>query len=336
MNRKLLVTLCLIAIIAIVAYESRGWKFDWRLFLASFRNVQTGWLIASVVATFATYVSRAIRWQVLLEPLKKLHFQALMSATLVGFSAIYIVGRAGELVRPVWLTRKEKVPLTASVATIIVERVLDSLMLVLFFAGALLVVQLPAAAHAAGPMELMKKVAWVLVISSVGVIIGMFVFRSNIDYIVKFIPFRRVGALLHNFAEGLSFLRGARSVGAVLFHSLTLWILIALQFWFMMLGMKFQFSFAESSLVMVAVAIGSIAQIPGVGGGFQAGLIFSLGTLFAVPAEKSAAASLIAWVLNIAPTIGIAAIYMLVTGRSFKDIVADSKHEMSILRSSSR
>src|SRR5439155_25201244 len=113
-----------------------------------------------------------------------------------------------------------------------------------------LVVELPAAAHAAGTMELMKKVAWVLAITSIGVIIGMFIFRSNIDHIVDLIHFRRVGALLHNFAQGLSFLRVARSFGIVLFSSLVLWVLIALQFWFMMLGMKFQFSFAESSLVM--------------------------------------------------------------------------------------
>ncbi len=336
MNRKLLVIIVLFAIVGIVAYESGGWKFDWRLFLSSFRGLHIGWLIASIVVTLGTYVSRAIRWQVLLDPLKKIHLHTLMTATLVGFSAIYILGRAGELLRPVWLTRKERVPLSASVAAILVERFLDSLMLVIFFAGALLVVELPAAAHAAALLEQMKRAAWLLVIGSIGVMIGMFVFRSNIDHIVDFIPFRRVGRLLHNFAQGLSFLRGPRSFGIVLFHSLVLWILIALQFWFMMLGMNFEFTFAESSLVMVGVAIGSILQIPGVGGGFQAALIFCLGTLFAVPAEKSAAASLIAWVLSVAPTIGIAALYMLATGLSFKDILADSKHEMSILRSSSR
>jgi len=125
---------------------------------------------------------------------------------------------------------------------------------------------------------------------------------------------------LHSFAQGLSFLKEGRSFGLTLLHSLILWILIALQFWFMMLGMKFDLSFAAATLVMVGAAIGSIAQIPGVGGGFQAGLIFCLGTFFAVPAEKSAAASLIAWVLSIAPTVGIAAVYMLISGLSIKDI----------------
>src|SRR5881628_1349724 len=101
MNRKLLVILALIAIAAIVAYEYRGWKFDWQLFFSSFRAVRWGWLAASIAITFATYVFRAIRWQVMLHRLKGLHLHGLMTATLVGFSAIYIVGRIGELVRPV-------------------------------------------------------------------------------------------------------------------------------------------------------------------------------------------------------------------------------------------
>src|SRR6185436_19894032 len=157
---------------------------------------------------------------------------------------LYILGRGGELVRPVWLTKRERVPLSASVATILVERFLDSLMLVLFFAATLLVIKLPPAAHAAGPMDLMKRVAWVLVISSVGILVALFFFRSNIDRIVDFIPFQRIGSMLHNFAQGLSFLQERRSFGLTLLHSLILWILIALQFWFMMLGMNFEFSFA--------------------------------------------------------------------------------------------
>src|SRR3954462_4717979 len=98
MNRKLLVILVLIAIGGIVAYLRGGWEFDWQLFFSSFRNVQTGWLGASIVATFLTYWIRAVRWQVLLDPLKAISLNALMTATLIGFSAIYILGRAGELV----------------------------------------------------------------------------------------------------------------------------------------------------------------------------------------------------------------------------------------------
>jgi uncharacterized protein (TIRG00374 family) len=320
MNRKLLVIIALIVVIVIVAYRSHGWEFDWKLFISSLRNVQPGWLAASVAATLATYWIRAIRWRVLLGPLKAISVRALMNATLIGFSAIYVLGRAGEIVRPVWLTRKEHVPLSASVATILVERFLDSLMLVLFFAATLLVIELPSAAHAAGAMALMKKGAWILVTATVSFMTLLFFFRANIDRIVDKVPFENIATHLHHFAQGLTFLERGRSFVLTLLHSVILWMVIALQFWFMMLGMNFNFSFAAATLVMVGAAIGSIAQIPGVGGGFQAGLIFCLGTFFAVPAEKSAAASLIAWVLSIAPTLGIAGVYMLMTGLSLKDL----------------
>ena len=84
--------------------------------------------------------------------------------------------------------------------------------------------------------------------------------------------------------------------------------------------MNFHFSISAATLVMVGAAIGSIAQVPGIGGGFQAGLMFCLGTFFAIPAEKSAAASLVAWVFSIIPTIAIAGVYMMFKGISLKDL----------------
>src|ERR1043165_8714499 len=112
MSRKLLALLALTAIGAIVAYRLAGWQFNWSLFFSSLWNLQPWWLLASVALTLLTYVSRAYRWQVLLAPLKPVRIDPLLSTTLVGFSAIFILGRAGELVRPVWLSRREQIPLT--------------------------------------------------------------------------------------------------------------------------------------------------------------------------------------------------------------------------------
>src|SRR5204863_1178816 len=132
-------TLAAVSLFAI--YQLSSGSFDWSLFLLSFRNVQPAWLAASILATLLTYVARAFRWQVLLNPLKSIRMGQLISTNVLGFSAIYLIGRAGELVRPLWLTRREHIPLTASVATIIVERFLDTVMLIALFGGALLLVK---------------------------------------------------------------------------------------------------------------------------------------------------------------------------------------------------
>src|SRR5436853_5409974 len=161
MNRKLLFLLILTVIVVFASYWLFGRHFNWSLFVSSLGNVQPGWLTASIAATLLTYVARAFRWQVLLNPVKSVRMGQLISTNVVGFSAIYLIGRAGELVRPVWLTRREHIPLTASVATIIVERFLDTLMLIALFGWALLLVKLSSAAE--HTVMLMKNNDWVLV-----------------------------------------------------------------------------------------------------------------------------------------------------------------------------
>ena len=169
----------------------------------------------------------------------------LISSNVLGFSAIYLVGRAGELVRPIWLTRREHVPLTASVATIIVERFLDTIMIIALFGGALLLVKLPSAAE--HTVTLMKNTAWVMVGGSVGAMLCLFFLRSNVERIIRYVPIARIAPLLRSFSEGLSFLDRGSSLGLAIAHSVLVWSVIVLQFWFMLLGMNFHFSISAAT-----------------------------------------------------------------------------------------
>jgi uncharacterized protein (TIRG00374 family) len=303
-----------------LVYRLTDWHFDWELFFSSLWNVQPVWIGLSIIVTFPAYFFRALRWQVLLNPLKSIRVGPLTSATVIGFSAIFLLGRPGELVRPLWITRREQIPLTASVATIIVERFLDTLMLIVLFGWSLLLVDLPVAAGTT--VALMKDTAWLMVGTSVGAIVVLFFFRSNIDRIAGLIRSARVRALVKNFSEGLSFVQQRGSLWAVILHSALVWVFIVLQFWTMLLGVHFQFSLSAATLVMVGAAIGSIAQIPGVGGGFQAGYVFCLTTFFGVPPEQAIATSLVAWVSSTVPTVLLGGVYMISHGLSLKDLKA--------------
>ena len=318
MSRKSLFFLCLAAISVYLLHKISAWGFDWSLFLSSLRNVHPGWLGASIVATILTYVVRSFRWQVLLNPLKSVGIGTLSTTNLLGFSAIYLIGRPGELVRPIWLTRQAGIPLTASVATVIVERVLDTLMLIALFGWSLLVVQLPSAA--APSITLMKNAAWFMVALSVISILFLFFFRSNVDRINRYVPFKRLHTLLKNFSEGLSFLDQRRSFALALIHSAVVWTVIVLQFWFMLLGMDFHFSVSAATLIMVGAAIGSVAQLPAIGGGFQALCYFFMTTFFSVPPEQAAASALIAWISQSVPTVLLGSVYMISHGLSLKDL----------------
>jgi uncharacterized protein (TIRG00374 family) len=319
MSRKLLVILALVAIVVIVAYASRDGKFDWALFARTIRDLKWGWLSASLVATVVTYWIRAVRWQLLLEPLKKIGVEAALAATLIGFSATYILGRAGEPIGPLWLTRRERVPLSASGATWLVQRFLDLTTLGLVFAATLLFFEIPAT-EGGRKLGFMKYAAGGFIILLVAGMAAMMYFRANIDRIVSFIPFKRVASFLHSVAQGLSFLHNGRSVAMTFIHSIALWIVIALQFWFMLLALRLDFTFAASNLVMVATAIGSVISIPGVGGGWQIAMAFTLHGVFGVSDESSTAAALVSYALSYIPTVGSAALYMLFTGISLKDL----------------
>jgi uncharacterized membrane protein YbhN (UPF0104 family) len=323
MSRKLLVLLALALIVVIVAYWVWGREFDWGLFLTSLKTVKAGWLAASIAATMGTYWFRAIRWQVLLAPLKAIRIPSLFSITVIGFSAIFMLGRAAELARPIWLARREKVALTGSVATIVVERFLDSIMLILAFGLALLTADISGASSPT--IDLLKKAAWTIAGVAAAALISLFILRSNAAWIVRRIPFRRVASWMDSFLQGLSFLQDGRSLTLVFFQSLGLWILIALQFWFMLLGMNFSFSASSATLVMVAAGIGSIAQIPAIGGGFQAGYIFCMTAFFQVPKEQAIATSLVAFVLSIFPTIAISFLFMAAQGLSLRDLKSSLK-----------
>src|SRR3989449_4851653 len=239
MNRKLLFLLILTVIAIVALYRAFGWDFNWSLFVSSLWNIQPWWLTLSIAATLLTYVVRAVRWQVLLNPLKSIRMGALISTNVLGFSAICLIGRAGELVRPLWLTRREQIPLTASVATIIVERFLDTLMIIALFGWALLLVEVPSAAE--HTVTLMKNTAWMMVAGSIAVLVVLFFFRANVERIVRYVPIARLASLLKSFSQGLSFLDRGRSFGLVIAHSVLVWIIIVLQFWFMLLGMNFRF-----------------------------------------------------------------------------------------------
>jgi uncharacterized membrane protein YbhN (UPF0104 family) len=190
-------------------------------------------------------------------------------------------------------------------------------MLLALFGLALLAVEVPSGAEKT--IGELKNGAWFVALLAIVATIALFVIQKSSARIVRLIPFRRVASLVETFARGLSFLRDRKSLTLVLAQSAILWITIALQFWFMLLGMNFPFTLGAATLVMVGAGIGSIAQVPVVGGGFQAGMIGMM-ALFQVPKEEAVAASLIATVVSYGPTIAIAAIYMLIQGISVREL----------------
>ena len=126
------------AAVAFVLYRWRTSGFSWQAFVDSLRNVDWNWLALALVLILATYVGRALRWEVMLRPLRKTaSFLRVLSATCIGFTAVVLFGRAGEPVRPYLIARQEGVSFSSQVAAWVVERILDILMILVIFGIAL-------------------------------------------------------------------------------------------------------------------------------------------------------------------------------------------------------
>ena len=92
-------------------------------------------LLLAVGLTLVTYAIRAFRWQYLLAPIGPTHFATAFRTTVIGFAATFLLpARAGEVIRPYLLARREGLNATAAFATIIIERLLDLITVLFLFA----------------------------------------------------------------------------------------------------------------------------------------------------------------------------------------------------------
>lgn len=327
MRRKLLYFIALVAFGAAAHLVIRR-GFDQQLFLESLSEIRPGWIGASAIGVFVSYVFRAIRWRRLLIPLKSVELAPLISGTILGFSAIYALGRAGELVRPLWASRRAGIPVTGSVASIVVERVFDTLMILLLLAIGLGTTDVPGAA--ANAVALLSRAAWLLLFASVGALAVFAFSHRNVVRIKQWIPFESIRNVFETFTRGAGPLAHPRSMSSILGHSIMVWTAVALQFWLMLVGLNLNVPAGTVCLILAVSSLGSLAQIPGIGGGLQAGFVFSTTTFAGVPTETAVAAALLAWLIMYIPTLAAGAVYMMWKGISTKDLVGNGGAQLRI------
>ncbi len=143
MNTKLRTSVWVVLILGLTILVVWGVKnnpewqsFSWRGVVDHLIHVKTGYLILGLALTLICYPIRALRWREFLIPVKDTSLRNLVSAVVIGFTAVTLLGRAGELSRPLVLSRKENLPLSLSITTVLVERLFDfSTILILYLLG---------------------------------------------------------------------------------------------------------------------------------------------------------------------------------------------------------
>lgn len=239
------------------------------------------WLIPGVLVYFIGVWVRAWRWHYLLKPIKEIPTKTMFPITTIGYMGNNIYpARAGEVLRAVILKRKEGVPVSASLATIIVERIFDGVVMLAF-----VFVNLSELAKLTGASGFVGNIQQVAIYGT-GVFLGaLLVFllaamfpqvTSKIGtwFIERVLPkstHEKIGGIMHKFLEGLASLRSPFNVLMVFFTSVLIWLLETGKYWFVMHAFDFEVSFFALMLMNGIVNLATtIPSAPGYIGTFDA------------------------------------------------------------------
>jgi len=240
-----------------------------------------GWLIPGVAVYFLGVWVRAWRWHYLLRPIKPIATRTMFPIVAIGYMGNNIYpARAGEILRAVVLKRRESVPISASLATIIVERVYDGVVMLAFvFLNLPELARLTADSGFVGNIQNLALwgAAAFLGVLAVFLLAAMFPLRAEqvITWLVNsLVPARFREILLGitlKFLGGLESLRSPREALMVFITSAVIWLLETSKYWFVMQAFDFQVSFFALMLMNGIVNLATtIPSAPGYVGTFDA------------------------------------------------------------------
>ncbi len=301
-----------------------GRNLDWQLVSASLRRANPWYLAASVFIICAGYLLRAIRWQVLLAPITKSSLKELFATTTVGFAAIFFIGRAGEIVRPMWLPmRDRRVRPSAALVTLGLERIFDMVSLICFFAVNLLwFTPQPGREH---EFKYVVVIGWLLLVGAIVGFAALIVYQRISLRVIewfdrvtsrRWIPTRLqriLISILKQLSAALAILRDWRETFWVSFWTLALWFAIALPTWFVLLAFDLPISFSDSLFIMGFAAISSIVPTPGgAAGAFHTATAASLLFLNSnIRTEDAAAVAIAMHLVYFAPAVFFGLYYFI-------------------------
>ena len=321
-----------LAACAVLLYLRFGGDFQLDRFLSSFRGLDYGWLATGGFLVLFTYAGRAIRWRVMVSPIRPhASFMGILNATVIGFAAMTLFGRPGELVRPYLIAARERLPLSSQLAAWLLERIYDLLAVILVFGFAL--------TRTKPPGGISPALEWVLgtggyFVAGIGlvcvtVLVALSVFTEpatrRIRDALSAMPekFRdRADSLITAFAGGMASTRRGSYVVQLVAYTAVEWVII--------LGSNYcllqafpptrSLTMADNAVILGFIAFGSIVQIPGIGGGMQVAAVLALTEIFRLGLEVATAAALLIWVTQYAIIVPIGFVLAVAEGLSWRSL----------------
>lgn len=289
--------------------------------LSIFRTVKFSFIVLMTVVFIFSFVLRALRWQLLLAPVKAISVHSLFAATMIGFLANNVLPlRAGEIIRGYALARTERISVSSALATLVLERLLDGIVISLFMAALLVVFPFP---------DWLVDLNYVLLaVYGVGVGVSVVLLwmkgKEQVwGQVARFFPTvvrEKVEKVLGNFTSGLRILGDGRKIFWVGVLSLLHWLVIAVYYLLVFQACGFSLSFLAAFVVLAVLTLGiMLPAAPGYVGNFQYFTVVAL-SLFSVSKEDALGLSFVAHAGQFIPVTIIGLFYVIRQGFTFSDL----------------
>ena len=313
-RNRAIATAAVVVILAVLVYlQFRTWtSFEWSKLLKS--ELHWRHIFHGIVLIYVAYFLRALRWKIFLRPVRKrASTWGLVAPTLVGFTGLAILGRPGELIRPYLVARRENLSFASQLAVWAVEHIFDIggftvLMLAAIFLPSKLrafMALRPSYHHA---LHVMGYVLAALVIGLFTLAMLMaFKGPAMADRIERRFSHlagnlgHRIAQRVREFATGLDTIHSPLAFLELSAVSVLMWWLIAVAYKEVThaYGAPMQaMSVTKVLLLMGSSMIGSMVQLPGVGGGSQLATIAALDHVFDIPKELAVSCGIMLWLVT--------------------------------------
>jgi uncharacterized protein (TIRG00374 family) len=254
-------------------------------------------LVAAGVVSTAGGLIRALRWRLLLEPLGVASsLDARWRSLNIGFMVTNVTwGRLGEIARPYALSRMAPVSASSALGTVVLERVLDAVALLLLLFVTLLSPGVPENATVMGrPIGYAVTGAAAAAGLALVLVVGLFFLPQAAlrlaGVLAALVPGKlgdKLLAAFESFLAGLALLRQPRRLAVALLWSVALWVWMAGSFWLAFRAFDLTTSVTAALFTQCAVSVFvAIPAAPGFLGTMQAGVLVALSEVFGLPSES--------------------------------------------------
>lgn len=318
-KKRILASIVVFCILAVLIYlQYRHWRtFDWSTFWSQTHRIKWWHVVHGVVLIYLAYVVRAVRWKIFLKPVRpQAKLAELVSPTLIGFAGLALLGRAGEFIRPYLIARRTGLSFSSQLAVWAVERIFD---IGAFGVLMALAIFLPSALQSIPHPEYYQRfreagfflIAFVLGTTAAAVLIG-----RNGDAAARWVEQRfahlssnlghRLGQKVRDFGMGLNTIHGPMSLLWLSVVSVGMWYMIALAYHEVTHAYQaaaLDIPVSQLLILIFASMLGSMLQLPAVGGGSQMATIAVLSSVFDAPPEMAASCGILLWLVTFAAVI---------------------------------